>query len=184
MIKINAGSGKRNFGKDWYHVDGAKFPHIDWHDIMSLPFEENTIDLIYSSHVVEYFDRDEVQKLLQEWKRVLKPGGTLRIAVPDFEIIAKLYLDKSNDYGVERFLGALYGKMPMNKETVYHKTCYDFKSLKSVLEEMEFEEIKRYDWRKTEHANFDDFSQAYLPHMDKENGTLISLNVECTKKVT
>ena len=44
-----------------------------------------------------------------------------------------------------------------------------------------FKDIKRYDWRETEHAEFDDHSQAYLPHMDKENGTLISLNVECTK---
>ena len=38
-----------------------------------------------------------------------------------------------------------------------------------------------YDWRKTEHAQFDDHSQAYLPHMDKKNGELISLNVESNK---
>ena len=36
-------------------------------------------------------------------------------------------------------------------------------------------------WEETEHAQFDDHSQAYLPHMDKENGTLMSLNVECIK---
>ena len=42
-------------------------------------------------------------------------------------------------------------------------------------------EIKKYNWRKTEHSMFDDHSQAYLPHMDKENGILISLNVECVK---
>jgi len=37
------------------------------------------------------------------------------------------------------------------------------------------------DWEKTEHAIYDDHSQAYLPHMDKKNGTLISLNMECIK---
>ena len=42
-------------------------------------------------------------------------------------------------------------------------------------------DVKRYDWRDTEHAEFDDHSQAYLPHMDKENGTLISLNIEAVK---
>jgi len=41
--------------------------------------------------------------------------------------------------------------------------------------------IKRYNWKDTEHSKIDDHSQAYLPHMDKDNGTLISLNVECIK---
>ena len=41
--------------------------------------------------------------------------------------------------------------------------------------------MKRYDLRDTEHADIDDCSQAYLPHMDKENGVLMSLNVEATK---
>ena len=45
----------------------------------------------------------------------------------------------------------------------------------------EFSNIKLWDWRTTEHSQFDDYSQAYIPHMDKENGTLISLNVECKK---
>ena len=34
---------------------------------------------------------------------------------------------------------------------------------------------------KHQHADVDDFSQAYIPHMDKENGILISLNVKCVK---
>jgi hypothetical protein len=66
-------------------------------------------------------------------------------------------------------------------EYIYHKTVYDFKDLKELLEEVGFRNIKKYDWRETEHSEFDDHSQAYIPHMDKENGTLISLNVECLK---
>jgi hypothetical protein len=42
-------------------------------------------------------------------------------------------------------------------------------------------EIERYDWRETEHVDIDDYSQAYIPHMDKENGALVSLNVEALK---
>ena len=72
--------------------------------------------------------------------------------------------------------------MQMSNNCIYHKTVYDFKSLEGVLLKAGFKAIKKYDWRNTDHSNFDDHSQAYIPHMDKENGTLISLNVECIKK--
>jgi hypothetical protein len=44
-----------------------------------------------------------------------------------------------------------------------------------------FDRVRRYDWRETGHAAFDDYSQAYIPHMDKTNGIQVSLNVECVK---
>lgn len=179
MKKLHIGCGIRDFGLDWIHIDGAKFPHISYHDITKLPFKGNTVDIIYSSHTIEYFDREEVVSVLNEWKRVLKPDGVLRLAVPDFRKMMNLYIDK--DYRIERFLGPIFGKMKMGKNTIYHKTTYDFESLSILLKEIGFNDIKRYDWRKTEHANIDDHSMAHLPHMDKDNGTLISLNIECNK---
>lgn len=68
-------------------------------------------------------------------------------------------------------------------KTIYHKTVYDFDNIKKVLEEAGFRNIKRYDWRKTIHKDYDDYSQAYIPHMDKDHGILISLNVEAKKKL-
>jgi len=47
---------------------------------------------------------------------------------------------------------------------------------------MGFCDVRVYDWKSTEHFYVDDYSQAYLPHMDKTNGKLMSLNVEATKK--
>jgi hypothetical protein len=44
-----------------------------------------------------------------------------------------------------------------------------------------FSEVRRWDWRNTEHSEVDDYSQAHLPHMDKENGRLMSLNLEAIK---
>ena len=41
--------------------------------------------------------------------------------------------------------------------------------------------IMRYNWRETEHFHIDDYSQTYFPHMDKESGKLMSLNVEAIK---
>jgi len=90
-MKINMGCGWRNFGDDWVHIDGGSYEHLDYHDICSLPFEDETVDVIYASHVIEYFNRTEILSVLKEWKRVLKPGATLRLAVPDFESLVRLY---------------------------------------------------------------------------------------------
>jgi predicted SAM-dependent methyltransferase len=180
-MKINMGCGKRNFGKDWVHIDGGDYEHLEYSSITDLSqYENSSINLIYASHIIEYFDRDEVKEILKEWYRVLKPEGILRIAVPNFKIIASLY--KQNKYELESFLGPLYGKMTMKNETIYHKTVYDFKSLSNILKgQIGFQEVRHYKWQETEHAKYDDHSQAYLPHMNKENGTLISLNVEAVK---
>jgi len=192
MIKLHLGCGTKNFGKDWIHIDGSNvknggdkrkggdFSHIKYNDITKLPFQDNSVDIIYNSHVFEYFDRDECKDVLKEWYRVLKKGGILRIGVPDFEACAKLYVNK--EYPLDKFVGMFYGKWQINdNKFVYHKTVYDFVSLKKVLEEAEFKNIRKWDWRNVEHGNIDDYSQAYIPHMDKDNGVLISLNVECNK---
>ena len=44
-----------------------------------------------------------------------------------------------------------------------------------------FREVHRWDWHNTEHRSVDDYSQAYLPHMHKEDGRLVSLNLEAVK---
>ena len=179
MKKINLGCGWRNFGKDWIHIDGGNYPHLDSKDILILPYEDNSIDLIYASHVIEYFDREEILDILNKWKAKLKPGGVLRLAVPNFQAMAKLYIE--DNIPLDSFLGPLYGKMKMSNETIYHKTTYDFKELKSILNKCGFLDIGYYDWRETEHSDFDDHSQAYIPHMNKEKGTLISLNIKAIK---
>lgn len=178
-MKLHLGCGSRNFGDDWVHIDGGDYPHLHSKDITKLPFKDNSVDLIYSSHVLEYFDRTEVVSVLTEWFRVLKINGKLRLAVPDFESMTKLYCNGS--YPLESFLGPLYGRMKMGENYIYHKTVYDFKSLEDLLVRSGFDYVERYDWKKTEHLNFDDHSQCYLPHMDKDNGVLLSLNIECIK---
>ena len=69
----------------------------------------------------------------------------------------------------------------MDDQTIFHKTVYDFNSLSNLLNKVGMRNIIKYDWKDTEHSQFDDQSQAYLPHMDKQNGTLMSLNVERIK---
>ena len=66
--------------------------------------------------------------------------------------------------------------------SLYHRTTYDYDSLSTLMESLSLTGIQKYDWRNTSHANFDDHSQAYIPHMDKENGVLVSLNVQGVKQ--
>ena len=179
MIKLNVGCGWRNFGKGWAHIDGGDYAHLDHKDIYLTDYSDNSVDLIYASHVIEYFDRKEVCKLLDEWRRVLKPKGLLRLAVPNFTAMSSLYLE--GVISLDKVLGPLYGKMEMGDSTIYHRTTYDYDSLAQLLANLGFTGVCRYDWRDTEHAMHDDHSQAYIPHMDKENGILISLNVEAIK---
>lgn len=182
---LHLGCGKRNF-LGFINIDLAKFPHIHYRrpvEDLSI-FKNNSVDLIYASHVFEYFDRIEAKKVLKEWRRVLKPGGILRLAVPDFEAIVKVYLKYKKNLDHRGILGPLYGRweIPGTDKIVYHKTVYDFKSLKKMLVEDGFKNMRRYDWKKTIHKDYDDHSRAYIPHMDREEGILISLNVEARKK--
>lgn len=141
-------------------------------------FADDSAELIYASHVLEYFDRLEARIVLAEWKRVLAPRGALRLAVPDFKALVEIYFSRRT---LDLVLGPLYGRMESAGETIYHRTVYDLASLRLTLEEAGFVDVRRYDWRETIHRSVDDHSQAYIPHMDKEHGKLISLNVECTK---
>ena len=61
-------------------------------------------------------------------EKVLKPNGVMRLAVPDFFFNVLFYINKS--FPLKKFLGPLYGKMSMNGKNIYHKTVYDYKSIK------------------------------------------------------
>ena len=123
MIKINMGCGWRNFGPDWIHIDGGNYSHLDYKSITKLELKDNSVDLIYASHVIEYFNPQEAINLISEWRRVLKPHAVLRVAVPDFAALAGLY--HQGKIKVKNVVGPLYGSMQMGNKIIYHKTVYD-----------------------------------------------------------
>lgn len=160
------------------HVDVMDFPHIDHKrsaDDLAI-FEAGSVDLIYACHILEHFKRNEIDRVLAEWFRVLKPGGVLRVSVPGFEEMVAIY-QKFNDFNL--ILGPLVGGQTYLYN--FHYMAFDFASLAKRLKDIGFKEVRRYDWRETEHAAIDDYSQAYIPHMDKEHGLPVSLNVEAIK---
>jgi SAM-dependent methyltransferase len=90
---LNFGCGTA-FHPEWTNLDAAPVsPEIIAHDLRSgFPFAAETFDAVYGSHVLEHLEPEAGAQLLQECFRVLKPGGVVRIVVPDLETIARLYL--------------------------------------------------------------------------------------------
>jgi predicted SAM-dependent methyltransferase len=140
-------------------------------------FDNDSVDLIYNCHVFEHFKKNERLSVLKRWFDVLKPGGTLRTAVPNFEAVAYAYINKI--VPLDKLWSSLNGSQRHPFDFHYH--CYDFENLKKDLESVGFVNVRLYDWRKTEHADVDDYSRAYWPHLDFDNGFHLSLNVEADK---
>jgi len=157
---------------DLYHED-EKVVKCDARD---LPYKNGEVDLIYICHVLEHFSRHEIIDVLKEWNRVLKSGGEVYISVPDFEAVVDHYNENKDIVAIQ---GLLNGGQTCewNKHTV----SFDFDYLEKCLLEAGFDSVKRYDWRDSIFSGFDDYSKSYLPHMDKENGMLMSLNVVAVK---
>lgn len=175
--KLHLGCGAKHI-PGWFHVDVLDYPHIDHRgpveDLSFIPSE--TIKLIYASHVLEHFGRFIYMDVLREWRRVLTKGGVLRLAVPDFAAAAQLYISGALPRGIEDVRGLICGGQRDNYD--FHAMIFDEPDMTRALKEVGFSKVRRWDWRETEHAWLDDFSQAYIPHMDKDNGTLVSLNLE------
>jgi ubiquinone/menaquinone biosynthesis C-methylase UbiE len=177
MTSVYLGCGERRL-VGFVHVDPVPHAHIDHVapiDRLSM-FGDESVDLIYASHVLEQFGRYEIFDVVSEWFRVLKTGGVLRLAGPDFMKAARYYAENGD---IRDVIGLVVGGQASGED--FHKALFDEVNLGELLLDVGFSAVDHYDWRKTEHAGMDDLSQAYLPHMNKQTGTLVSLNVEAVK---
>lgn len=177
IVKLHLGCGTKILN-GWTNVDiFYQDSNIVNDDITTLTtFKDNSVDLIYASHVLEHVGRHEYKNVLSTWHSKLKTGGILRVAVPDFEAICNHYLRHKN---IPNILGLTMGGQ--RNQYDFHAMLFDENLLRSSLEAIGFVDIVKYDWKNTEHSHVDDYSQAYLPHMDKTNGMLMSLNLEAKK---
>jgi len=182
-LKLHLGCGKR-YLPGYTHVDLSDYKHIDIkQDVRVLPMlEDESVSTIYASHVFEYFSKVEAPVVLAEWRRVLVLGGSLQLAVPDFNALFDVY---NETHDLSLILGPIYGIWEIAPEImVQHKTGYDFNSLCALLIRNGFKSVQTWDWKEfftAELGGFDDYSQAYIPHMKKDSGKLISLNVLAIK---
>ena len=91
---LNVGCGN-NFHPRWTNIDLiAGDDSVQACDLREgIPFADKSFDAVYHSHVLEHFSPEDGEKLIVECFRVLRPGGILRVVVPDLERIAQLYLE-------------------------------------------------------------------------------------------
>lgn len=179
MKKLHLGCGKKVI-PGWVNIDAVpQTPDVYVDDVSILEtIADMTADEIYACHVLEHFGRNSIVFVLKTWFQKLRPGGTIRISVPDVCAVFEKYQEGTP---LSVLTGLLYGGQ--RNEYDYHKIGFDFMTLNAALESAGFVDVQRYDWQKTDHAEMDDYSQAYLPHMDKKNGTLMSLNVEAKRPI-
>ena len=95
---LNIGCGS-TFHKDWINADIAPSSAdvIACDLVKGLPFASNSIDVCYSSHVLEHLKRSEATFFLEEQRRILKHNGIIRVVVPDLETICRNYLKYLNE---------------------------------------------------------------------------------------
>lgn len=100
-------------------------------DVRRLPVPDQTFDIVYSSHVLEHFSWVSVHKVLEEWCRVLKVGGELRLVVPNIQIAGKrMYEDKM----LPTDMWVLYGEQDYPKN--FHAVGFTPSTLKSLVESL------------------------------------------------
>ena len=157
--RVNIGCGK-NPTEGWINLDVSSYPGVYFWDCRSgLPFADDAAAAIYSEHFFEHLDVEtEARSFLRECLRCLRPGGVLRIVVPDAGAYLRAFdgpwqpladmrpLDWTGNGWRDRRLGWVYQtKMQfMNaifRQRTEHKYAYDGETLLLVMREAGFAEV-------------------------------------------
>ncbi len=150
MRKVEVGAGKHR-RPGYESCDIRNIPGID-HVCAAdaLPFEDGSVDEVYSRHLVEHFTLKEFLKVLSEWNRVLKVGGALYIICPNLlwhldQILKSThasFYEKKQGSNERRYWGfaSLFGWQ--QDEFDVHKFGYYFELLRDILADAGFEGIE------------------------------------------
>ena len=132
-------SGARLLSSESFYCGTLRNHSFIHHDLVyGVPFPDQSVDVVYSSHFLEHLDPQSGRRLLQECLRVLKPGGLIRICVPDLEYAWELYKRGEK----ERMLRAFFFNTGATGFSE-HRYAYDFDTLSCLLMEIGFSDVER-----------------------------------------
>lgn len=153
-INLNLGSHGDNMD-GFVNIDIADESADIKADVGELPYEDNSVDFIYASHILEHalsgdyekhlasnINKKTVHEFLSEWYRVLKPGGLLEIKVPDFDRVVWLYNNFpqwSRSPGGNAPFPAAFDWLVSNGQ---HGAIFNYPTLKTVLITAGFKNIQ------------------------------------------
>lgn len=154
-LKLHLGAGPINLA-GWINIDAREASHI--HLIASnfdlVEFADESLSEIYLCHVLEHFSFDESELLLNNFRRKLKPGGVLRISVPDIDHLISAY--KANDDDLELVKMAFMGGQ--DYEYNFHKSIYNNALLSRLFVKSGFENPKKWTTEDDFGVNLGDWS--------------------------
>jgi|SRR6516225_2690615 predicted SAM-dependent methyltransferase len=173
-LSLNLGSGGKG-QSGWINIELIK--HRDTTlclDIRRpLPFADNSVIRILAEHVVEHIDfRHDLPIALSDWHRVLRPGGIVRIVVPDARRFLEAYV--SGDSTLWRSLGwyplpdDIYSPMHAINHIFHqsgeHLFAYDFETLAIALNRVGFKKIEEMSFRKSHDQELAIDQANHAPH--------------------
>jgi predicted SAM-dependent methyltransferase len=145
-LKLEIGSGPVKGKAGWVTMDLSNQSDLCWDLRWPFPFPDNSVAMLYSSHVFEHLTYTEIMRLLKECRRVLQPGGSFSICVPDASIYVRAYC-QPDTFDRETFLcykPALYSDQRMDILNYmfymdgHHKYMFDQESLIAMLVRADF----------------------------------------------
>jgi predicted SAM-dependent methyltransferase len=175
--RINFGSGNINL-QGWINIDARNLPHVH---IVETTFElnefsENSISEIYLCHVLEHFSFSDVSVLLKMLSKKLKSGGIVRISVPSFDSIVKIY--SKNSFNIKIVKNALMGGQDYDYN--YHKSIFNKKYLTELLLDSGYDRVEEWETLEDFGVDLGDWSnKSYLTDVGL---VPISLNLKARKK--
>lgn len=151
-LRLNVGSGQRPFALPWVNIDcQSKYNPDIVADASGMPmFEDGSADIVVLHHVLEHFGCGESAGLITECKRILAPGGSLIVCVPDFRSLVRGWITGQIDDQI--FFTNVYGAY-LGDEADRHKWGFTRESLIAFLSKMGWTDVKLFDFRKIEGAD-------------------------------
>lgn len=138
-LRLNLGCGHAPHD-DKINVDRRQLPGVDVvADVDNLPFECDSVELIYAAHLLEHFPRQYLlDVLLPYWRGLLQPGAALQLVVPDAQ--AMLAAHTKGEMGFDDLARVTFGKQDYDGD--FHYAMYSPDTLAALLREAGFTEVE------------------------------------------